>query len=431
MKVLLLGGGGREHAIAWALERSGKVERLDCAPGNPGIAKLATCHEIDPCDPAAVLDLAVALGDDHVVVGPEAPLVAGVADKLREAGIRVFGPGKSGARLEGSKAFAKTFMKRHGIPTAPFDIVTDMAQAREALSRRNAPFVVKADGLAAGKGAFLPETLEEALKTCHALLVEGALGEAGRTVVIEDYLRGSEITVLAVTDGKTVRQLPSSQDHKRAFDGDRGPNTGGMGAYTPVPWADEAFLEKVTVTILEPTVAGLAAEGIDFTGVLYAGLMVDAERNCRVLEYNVRLGDPEAQVVLRAFPGDWGEVVEACCAGDLASLPWKEPSESALGIVMASGGYPGEYRKGHLVLGIEQAEAVEGVTVFQAGTRIMPDFGLVTSGGRVLTVVAKAPDLACAKARAYEAASRIAFADAFFRTDISWKAGTPPWPVNS
>lgn len=431
MKVLLLGNGGREHAIAWALGRSGKVDRLDCAPGNPGIAKVANCYEIDPCDPAAVLDLALSLGDDHVVVGPEAPLVAGVSDKLRESGIHVFGPGRLGARLEGSKAFAKTFMKRHQIPTAPFDIVTDMAKAREALCKREAPFVVKADGLAAGKGAFLPETFDEALKICHALLVEGALGEAGRTVVIEDYLPGSEITVLAVTDGKTVRQLPSSQDHKRAFDGDKGPNTGGMGAYTPVPWADKSFLDKVSRTILEPTVAGLEEEGIDFTGVLYAGLMVDSKKNCRVLEYNVRLGDPEAQVVLRAFPGDWGEVVEACCAGHLASVPWTEPSESALGIVMASGGYPGEYRKGHLVLGIEQAETIEGVTVFQAGTKMVPDLGLVTSGGRVLTVVAKAPDLACAKSRAYEAASRIAFADAFFRTDISWKAGTPPWPVNS
>lgn len=431
MKVLLLGGGGREHAIAWALVQSRKVEHLDCAPGNPGIAKVAKCHDIDPCDPLAVLDLALRLGIDHVVVGPEAPLVAGVADKLRQSGIRVFGPGRSGARLEGSKAFAKTFMKRHRIPTASFDIVTDMAQAREALVKRNAPFVVKADGLAAGKGAFLPETFDEALKICHALLVEGALGEAGRTVVIEDFLPGSEITVLAVTDGKTVRQLPSSQDHKRAFDGDKGPNTGGMGAYTPVPWADRFFLDKVSKTILEPTVAGLEEEGIAFTGVLYAGLMVDSEKNCRVLEYNVRLGDPEAQVVLRAFPGDWGEVVEACCAGSLASVSWKEPSESALGIVMASGGYPGEYRKGHLVLGIEQAETIEGVTVFQAGTKMVPDLGLVTSGGRVLTVVAKAPDLACAKSRAYEAASRIAFADAFFRTDISWKAGTPPWPVNS
>lgn len=429
MKILLLGGGAREHAIAWALQKSERVATLDAAPGNPGIARLARCHEIDPCDPGEVLDLVQRLDADHVVIGPEAPLVAGVADALRERGIHVFGPGMSGARLEGSKAFSKRFMERHGIPTAPFEVVTNMGDAEKALRSRTAPYVVKADGLAAGKGAFLPETLEEALRVCRSLLVEGDLGDAGRVVVIEDFLPGTEITILAATDGRTIRLLPSSQDHKRAFDGDKGPNTGGMGAYSPVPWADESLLETVYDTILEPTVRGLAAEEIDFCGVIYAGLMIDREKNCRVLEYNVRLGDPEAQVVLAAFPGDWAEVVEACCAGRLDSVAWGQPVESAVGIVLASGGYPGTYGKGHQILGIDIAEAMDGILVFQAATRADPNLGLITSGGRVLTVVGKGTNLDSAKARAYEAASRIGFADAFYRTDISAKAAQSPWPV--
>ena len=430
MRILLLGGGAREHAIAWALKKSERVEALDAAPGNPGIARIARCHDIDPCDPAAVLDLVETIKADHVVVGPEAPLVAGVADALRKKGVPVFGPGMSGARLEGSKAFSKQFMKRHGIPTAPFDIVTNMEDAERALGSRKAPYVVKADGLAAGKGAFLPETLEEALNVCRSLLIEGVLGEAGRVVVIEDFLPGVEITILAVTDGRTVRLLPSSQDHKRAFDGDKGPNTGGMGAYCPVPWADGVFLETIYDTILKPTIRGLAADGIDFCGVIYAGLMIDSDKNCRVLEYNVRLGDPEAQVVLAAFPGDWAEVVEACCAGRLDSVTWGKPTDSAVGIVLASGGYPGKYGKGHQVIGIELVEAMEGILVFQAGTRMDPNLGLLTSGGRVLTVVGKGATLAMAKARAYEAVSKIVFADAFYRTDISAKAGLSPWPAH-
>lgn len=430
MKILLLGGGAREHAIAWALKKSVRVETLDAAPGNPGIARIAPCHEIDPCDPDSVLKLVESIHADHVVVGPEAPLVAGVADALREKGIPVFGPGKLGARLEGSKAFAKEFMRRHDIPTAPFDIATDMEQAENALRSRKAPYVVKADGLAAGKGAFLPDTIEEALQICRALLVEGELGEAGRVVVIEDYLPGTEITILAVTDGRTVRLLPSSQDHKRVFDGDRGPNTGGMGAYSPVPWADQTFLDTISGTIIEPTIRGLASDGIPFCGVVYAGLMIDREKNCRVLEYNVRLGDPEAQVVLAAFPGDWAEVVEASCKGRLDSVDWKQPVESAVGVVLASGGYPGKYEKGHLILGIDQAAAMEGVLVFQAGTRMDPGLGLLTSGGRVLTVVGRGATLDSAKARAYEAASKIGFADVYYRTDISAKAGLPPWPAH-
>lgn len=427
MKILLLGGGAREHAIAWALNKSPKVEALFAAPGNPGIARFGTCFSIDPCDSAAVLQIARETRVDCVFAGPEAPLVAGVADSLRKAGITVFGPGRNGAMLEGSKAFAKQFMKRHGIPTAPFDIVSDMEQAEAALRKRNPPYVVKADGLAAGKGAFLPDTMEEALGICRRLLVEAELNEAGKTVVIEDFLPGTEITILAVTDGRTVRQLPSSQDHKRIFDGDRGPNTGGMGAYCPVPWADADLLDQIQRQILEPTVRGLSSEGIDFCGIIYAGLMVDNRRNCRVLEYNVRLGDPEAQVVLAAFPGDWAEVVEAACEKRLHRVQWSQARKTAVGVVLASGGYPGEYRKGYRILGIEEAEKEEGVIVFQAGTTLDPEAGLVTSGGRVLTVVGLAETLGAAREKAYCAAAKIAFTDAYFRTDISAKASSPPW----
>ncbi|NLH94998.1 MAG: phosphoribosylamine--glycine ligase [Synergistaceae bacterium] len=427
MKILLLGGGAREHAIAWALNRSPKVEALFAAPGNPGIARFGRCFPIDPCDSAAVLDLVRATGADSVVAGPEAPLVAGVADVLREANVPVFGPGKDGAMLEGSKAFAKRFMERHGIPTAPFDIVFDMEQAEAALRKRTPPYVVKADGLAAGKGAFLPDTLEEALEICRRLLIEGELKEAGKTLVVEDFLPGTEITILAVTDGKTVRQLPSSQDHKRIFDGDRGPNTGGMGAYCPVPWADEDLLDRIQKQILEPTVRGLESEGIDFCGVIYAGLMIDSRRNCRVLEYNVRLGDPEAQVVLSAFPGDWAEVVEAACEKRLHRISWSRTEKTAVGVVLASGGYPGDYRKGYRILGIEEAEKEEGVLVFQAGTRLDSKGALVTSGGRVLTVVGIGNSLDAAREKAYGAASKIGFTDVFFRTDISAKACLPPW----
>jgi phosphoribosylamine--glycine ligase len=287
--------------------------------------------------------------------------------------------------------------------------------------------VVKADGLAAGKGAFIPDTLEEALDICRRLLIGGELQEAGKTLVIEDFLPGTEMTILAVTDGRTVRQLPSSQDHKRIFDGDRGPNTGGMGAYCPVPWADEELLDQIQRQILEPTVHGLKSEGIDFCGVIYAGLMIDSQRNCRVLEYNVRLGDPEAQVVLSAFTGDWAEVVEAACEKRLHRISWSRTGKTAVGVVLASGGYPGEYRKGYRILGIEEAEKEEGVLVFQAGTRLDPELGLVTSGGRVLTVVGLSETLETAREKAYEAVSRIGFTDVYFRTDISAKAGLPPW----
>ncbi|MCF0248547.1 MAG: phosphoribosylamine--glycine ligase, partial [Synergistes sp.] len=317
MKVMVLGGGGREHAVVHAFSKSKITDELHCCPGNPGIAKLAECHAGDPCSVESTTKLCRDLGIDLVFVGPEAPLVAGTADALREAGILVMGPGASGARLEGSKAFSKQFMKRHNIPTSDFDICTNLEECIAALKKRSAPFVVKADGLAAGKGAFLPESYDEAVDVCRMMLEEQKLGDAGNLIVVEDYVPGTEMTVLALTDGETVRILPSSQDHKRALDNDKGANTGGMGAYSPVPWVDDVFMKKVTDEILTPTIKGLKEENIPFCGVIYAGIMIKKDGSFSVLEYNVRLGDPETQVVLPAFGGDFGEVILACTQGRL------------------------------------------------------------------------------------------------------------------
>lgn len=420
MKVMVLGGGGREHAVVHALSKSKITTELHCCPGNPGIAKLALCHAGDPCDPKAMKELCTWLGIELVFVGPEAPLVAGTADALREAGILVVGPGASGARLEGSKAFSKTFMKKHGIPTSDFDLCTNLAECEAALKKRTAPFVVKADGLAAGKGAFLPETYEDAVATCRMMLEEQKLGTAGNLIVVEDYVEGMEMTVLALTDGKTVHILPSSQDHKRALDGDKGNNTGGMGAYSPVPWVDDAFMKKVTDEVLTPTVDGLAADGIPFCGVIYAGIMIRPDGSLSVLEYNVRLGDPEAQVVLPAFGGDFGEVALGCAKGELASVEWPGAVRTALGVVMASGGYPEAFEKGYVITGTD--EDVPNTFVYHAGTKLNDAGQLVTNGGRVLTVVGLADDLPTARERAYARVAGIHFEKEHHRNDIGDKS---------
>ncbi len=423
MKVMVLGGGGREHAVVHALSKSKITSELHCCPGNPGIAKLAQCHEGDICRPEAMTALCASLGIELVFVGPEAPLVAGTADALREAGIPVMGPGASGARLEGSKAFSKSFMRKHGIPTSDFDLCTNIAECETALKKRSAPFVVKADGLAAGKGAFLPESYEEAVAVCRMMLDEQKLGTAGNLIVVEDYVPGMEMTVLALTDGKTVRILPSSQDHKRANDGDKGNNTGGMGAYSPVPWVDDAFMKKVTDEVLTPTVNGLNSDGIPFRGVIYAGIMIEPSGALSVLEYNVRLGDPETQVVLPAFGGDFGEAVLACANGELEKAEWPGAARVALGVVMASGGYPDKFEKGYVITGADEAdEKDENTFVYHAGTKLNEKGELVTNGGRVLTVVGIADDLAAAKKLAYARAERIKFKDEHHRNDIGDKS---------
>ena len=328
MRVLVLGGGGREHALCWAFAASPSVSSVHCAPGNAGIEKTTTVHPVDISDPGTVLELAGTLSPDLVVIGPEAPLVAGAADVLRDRGFDVLGPGKEGAMLEGSKAFAKNFMSRHGVPTAGFDICENLEQAEKALLKRKPPYVVKADGLAAGKGAFVIDSFMEAMETCAGLLVKMFLGRSGKRVVIEDHLPGEELTVLVLTDGVSFRILPTSQDHKRAFDADKGPNTGGMGAYSPVPWADKPFMDRVIKKVIEPTVAGLKKDSIPFRGVLYLGLMVDPTGGVKVLEYNVRMGDPETQVVLPSFGGDLALLAESCARGSLGNTPCPEPSRT-------------------------------------------------------------------------------------------------------
>ena len=420
MKVMVLGGGGREHAVVHSLSKSKIVTELHCCPGNPGIKKLAVCHSGDPCSPDEMSVLCRKLGIELVFVGPEAPLVAGTADRLREDGILVMGPGQSGARLEGSKAFSKQFMKRHGIPTSAFDCCTDIDSCKKALEKRSTPYVVKADGLAAGKGAFLLDTFDEAMSVCSMMIEDMSLGKAGKTIVIEDFVEGQEMTVLALTDGETIRVLPSSQDHKRALDGDKGNNTGGMGAYSPVPWVTDEFMKKVMDEVLTPTVNGLKKDKIPFCGVIYAGIMIKPDGSLSVLEYNVRLGDPETQVVLPAFGGDFGEVIFACTKGLLASVNWPGPKRTALGVVIASGGYPEAYETGYEITGTE--EDVDNTFIYHAGTKLSAEGKLVTSGGRVLTAVGMAQSLQEARDLAYKRAESVKFKDMHYRNDIGDKS---------
>jgi phosphoribosylamine--glycine ligase len=420
MKVLVLGGGGREHAVVHAFSKSRIVTEIHCCPGNPGIAKLAKCHDGNPCSQEQIVALCRRLAIDLVFVGPEAPLVAGVADALRESGILVMGPGKLGAQLEGSKAFSKTFMKKHGIPTSDFECCKTIEECKTALNKRSAPYVVKADGLAAGKGAFVLDTYDEAVKTCEMMLNEQKLGAAGKLIVVEDYVDGQEMTVLALTDGKTIRILPSSQDHKRALDGDKGGNTGGMGAYSPVPWVTETFLKGITDLVLAPTLDGLDKDGIPFIGVIYAGIMVKKDGSLSVLEYNVRLGDPETQVVLPVFNGDFGEVILACTKGQLDKIKWLQPEKFALGVVMASGGYPGSVVKGYEITGTD--DNISDTYVYHAGTALDNEGKLVTSGGRVLTVVGISNTLQHARDLAYKRVDTIHFKDEHHRNDIGDKS---------
>ena len=420
MKVMVLGGGGREHAVVHAFSKSKIVTELHCCPGNPGIKKLAACHAGDPCNPAEMTVLCKRLGIELVFVGPEAPLVAGTADALRKENIPVMGPGMSGARLEGSKAFSKEFMARHGIPTSAFDCCTNLESCEKALQKRTAPYVVKADGLAAGKGAFLLDTFEEAMSVCTMMLEDMALGKAGKTIVIEDFVKGQEMTVLALTDGSAVRILPSSQDHKRALDGDKGANTGGMGAYSPVPWVDDAFMKRVTDQVLTPTLLGLKSDGIPFCDVIYAGIMVKEDGALSVLEYNVRLGDPETQVVLPVFEGDFGEVILACANGNLDSIEWPVPQKTALGVVLASGGYPDRYDTGKIITGTEKE--TPSTFIYHAGTANNDNNELVTSGGRVLTVVGIADTLQEARDLAYSRIESVQFENMHYRNDIGDKS---------
>ncbi len=424
MKVLVIGAGGREHALAWKLARSPRVTLVLVAPGNGGTARGSTgpsarIVNLDITDIAQLADYAAAHDVGLTVVGPEAPLAAGVVDLFRSRGLRIFGPAQAAAQLESSKDFAKRFMKRHGIPTAEYETFTDAAAAHAYVERRGAPIVIKADGLAAGKGVVVAQTTAEAHAAIDAMLVDNRLGGAGARVVIEDFLAGEEASFIVMSDGQHVLALASSQDHKRLLDGDRGPNTGGMGAYSPAPIVTPTVHARVLREIILPTVHGMAADGIEYTGFLYAGLMIDAEGNPRTLEFNCRLGDPETQPILLRLKSDLLELLEHAIDGRLDQVEAEWDRRTALGVVIAAAGYPDAPRKGDPVTALPADS--DDCVIFHAGTQLV-DGQLVTSGGRVFTVTALGDSVRAAQRRAYEAVAQVRFAGQQYRTDIGHRA---------
>lgn len=416
MRILVVGGGGREHALAWKLAASPRVERLYCAPGNPGIGRLAECVAIDVKDNAALLQFAKEKQIDLTVVGPELPLANGIVDLFAANGLKIFGPSQAAAQIEGSKAFAKNLMKKYNIPTAGFAIFGEAEAAKEYIRSQGAPVVVKADGLAAGKGVVVAATEDEALAAVDMIMCDQAFGEAGARVVVEECMQGEEASLLTFTDGYTIVPMVSAQDHKRVFDGDKGPNTGGMGAYAPAPVLTPALLDQVMKEILQPTVDAMRQEGVIYRGCLYAGLMMTVQ-GPKVVEFNARFGDPETQVVLPLLDSDLVTVLEACADGRLAETEVKWKDEAAVCVVLAAGGYPGDYPKGDAISGLEQAEA-EGAVVFHAGTALKQE-QVVTNGGRVLGVTAMDRDVLKAIDKAYAAIGKISFAGMHYRKDIA------------
>lgn len=418
MRVVLIGGGGREHALAWALSKSPLIDELICVPGNPGIAALGECVALASDDVAGIAELAKKRGVDLVVVGPEAPLVAGVADLLGEIGVRTFGPGKAGARLEGSKGYAKSLMRKYGMPTAEARQFDRADEAGAYVDSVNGPVVIKADGLAAGKGVTVCETPGEARIAISEALEEGRFGEAGRRILVEEKLEGSEVSVLAFCDGKTVLPMPAAQDYKRIFDEDRGPNTGGMGSFSPVPAAPPDLLDRVTGEILEVIAGALETEDVAYAGVIYAGLMLTSA-GPKVLEFNCRFGDPETQALLPLLQSDLAEPILATAEGSLAGVKLKWLPEACVCVVAASAGYPGDYRTGFPISGTGAAEERARVPVFHAGTARNRQGELTTAGGRVLGVSALGSDLSSARKAAYEALAEISFEGMHYRKDIA------------
>ena len=421
MRVLVVGSGGREHALCWALAASPLCDALFCAPGNAGIAREASCLPVGAEDIDGLLAACQVNQIDFVVVGPEAPLVAGLVDRLEEAGIKAFGPSAAAAALEGSKGFMKDLCANYGIPTAAYGRFTEAEAAKAYIRETGAPIVVKADGLAAGKGVIIAETLEEALAAVDAAMHDGAFGAAGRELVVEEFLRGEEASFFALVDGEAALPLIAAQDHKRVGEGDTGPNTGGMGAYSPAAVVDDAMAARVMAEIVAPTVAAMKAEGMPYRGVLFAGLMID-ESGPKLLEYNVRFGDPECQVLMARLKSDLLPALVACADGVLGSMDLRWHAEAAMVVVMAARGYPGSYEKGSVIGGLEEAGAEEAVTIFHAGTKAGPDGAVLANGGRVLGVTALGPDIAAARDRAYAAVDRIDWPEGFCRRDIGWRA---------
>lgn len=420
MKVLVVGGGGREHAIAWKIKQSSRVKKIYAVPGNPGIAEFAECIALPADDVAAITELAVKEKIDLAVVGPEAPLVKGLVDALTAKGIKAFGPSALAAEIEGSKVFMKDLLKKYNLPTAGYAVFTETAEALAYLKEKGAPIVVKADGLAAGKGVIVASTLEEAEEAVRDMLERNAFGDSGKRIIIEDCMQGEEVSLLAFTDGETVVPMVAAQDHKRIFDGDKGLNTGGMGAYSPVPHISEEFISQVVKNVMEPVVRAMKAEGRLYKGVLYAGLMLTAD-GPSILEFNARFGDPETQVILPRLKSDLVDVMEAVVDGKLADCPVEWHAANAVCVVMASEGYPGSYPKGKVISGLDELSDLSDVVVFHAGTA-KKDGRVVTSGGRVLGVTALADDLKAARDKAYAAVEKISFSGVQYRHDIGDKA---------
>ncbi|MEN9213951.1 MAG: phosphoribosylamine--glycine ligase [Gloeomargarita sp. DG02_4_bins_56] len=421
VKVMVVGGGGREHALAWKLAQSPQVTKIFCVPGNGGTANLAKCLNMPmlPVDVSGITRFALVQGVGLVVVGPETPLAMGLADQLREQGLPVLGPGQAGAQLEASKVWAKELMQAEGIPTAPAQVFRELAPAQRYIEQQPLPVVVKVDGLAAGKGVTVAQTHEEAMQAVQAAL-EGKFGNAGHQVLVESFLAGEEVSVLALTDGETLYPLLPAQDYKRLGVGDSGPNTGGMGACAPVPWMSGELLQRVEQAIFAPLLAGLKRRGIDYRGVIYAGLMVTPQGEPFVVEFNCRLGDPETQVILPLLDSCWLELSLACAEGRLGQVPppvWK-PGWAAT-VVMVSGGYPGEFSKGYPVRGLDLAEAT-GALVFHGGTR-RERGQTFTDGGRVLNITGCGATLAAALEQSYAGVKQVSFTDCYYREDIGWR----------
>jgi phosphoribosylamine--glycine ligase len=419
MKLLVVGSGGREHALAWKLAQSPRVQLVYVAPGNGGTAQDERLRNIDITDPAALADFVEKEQIAFTLVGPEGPLAAGIVNLFRSRGLKIFGPSREAAQLESSKDFAKAFMKRHAIPTAEYETFAEAAPAHAYLNAKGAPIVIKADGLAAGKGVVVAETLEQAHAAVDMMLSDNKLGDAGARVVIEEFLAGEEASFIVMVDGKHVLALASSQDHKRLLDADQGPNTGGMGAYSPAPIVTPQLHARVMREIIQPTVRGMEKEGIRFTGFLYAGLMIDAQGNPKTLEFNCRMGDPETQPIMARLKGDFSKVVEQAIAGTLNTIELEWDRRTALGVVLAAHNYPDTPRKGDRISDIP-AETDDSVT-FHAGTTLA-DGKLTTSGGRVLCVVGLADSVRSAQSVAYETINQISFDGMQYRRDIGYRA---------
>ncbi len=419
MNILILGSGGREHALAWKIAASPLTDKLYCAPGNAGIAREAECVALDLADHAAVIAFCRGAGIDFVVVGPEAPLCAGIVDDLEAAGIKAFGPSKAAARLEGSKGFTKDLCRANGIPTAAYERFRAAAPAKAYIRAHGAPIVIKADGLAAGKGVIVAQSLAEA-EAAVDMMFGGGLGEAGVEAVIEEFLDGEEASFFALCDGETAMPLTTAQDHKRAYDGDTGPNTGGMGAYSPAPNIDAALSARIMAEIIAPTLRAMKAMGAPYKGVLYAGLMITRE-GPKLIEYNARFGDPETQVLMLRLMSDLVPALLASRDGMLNTFDLRWYAEPALTVVMAAKGYPGSYERGTVIEGLDKAAAVEGVEIFHAGTKAQGG-KILANGGRVLDVSAIGKTVSEARSRTYEAVSRIRWPEGFYRHDIGWRA---------